>query len=447
MVTLPSESLTWKRRPDMRRTPARRLFAATLLVASVLAPTAVIPATPVHAMPVHAAGVDRCADEKCPTGGFGPELTARLDKAVEDVRKEAGIPGVIVGLWMPGRGNYVRATGVADTATGEPMTTGPYMRIGSETKTFTVTALLKLVDERRVRLDDPISKYVEGVPGGRRITLRHLAEMRSGLFPYSADPAFAQDLLSDPSRSFTPQEVLAYGYKHPNTFKPGKQFQYSNSNLILLGLVVEKVSGHRLADFIDRRVLRPAQLRHTLFPEGAEFPEPHAHGYTNQTLSGQVEDSTDWNPSWAWAAGSMISDLRDLRRWARVVATGTLLSPQTQKERLTFLPTGFPGTGYGLGIFNSDGWIGHNGSIPGYESVTVYLPSKKATLVLLLNTDIPHEGQEPSSLLARAITAIVTPDNVYDRPVPTRASIIPAASVAPSRGSMSRNEPVRRFSR
>ncbi|WP_063753199.1 serine hydrolase domain-containing protein, partial [Streptomyces resistomycificus] len=356
--------------------------------------------------------------DDCPQHGLGPELTARLDKAVKDVRKQAGIPGVVVGLWMPGKGSYVRATGVADTETRRPMTTDLFTRIGSETKTFTVTALLKLVDDRRVGLDDPISAYVRGVPNGHRITLRHLAEMRSGLFPYTEDPDFVHDLLSDPSRSFTPREVLAYGFKHKNTFKPGAEFQYSNSNLVLLGLVIEKVSGIRAGDFIEQRVLRPARLRHTLFPTGPEFPEPHARGYTNQTLSGEIEDSTDWNPSWAWTAGAMISNLHDLRRWARIVATGTLLSPETQRERLRMLPTGYPGTGYGLGIFESGGWIGHNGSIPGYESVTVYLPSKKATLVILLNTDVTYEGQEPSSLVARAVTEIVTPDNVYDRPIP-----------------------------
>lgn len=244
--------------------------------------------------------------------------------------------------------------------------------------------------------------------------------MRSGLFPYTADAGFQHDLLSNPERSFTPREVLAYGFKHKNTFAPGKQFEYSNTNLILLGLVVEKVSGHRLADFIEKRVLHPAHLSHTLFPRDFEFPRPHPRGYTNQTLTGEVTDSTDWNPSWAWAAGAMISDLHDLRRWAKIVATGTLLRPQAQEQRLKMLPTGHPGTSYGLGIFESGGWIGHNGSIPGYQTVTVYLPSKKATLVLMLNTDISYQGQEPSSLVARAITEIVTPDNVYDRPLPTR---------------------------
>ncbi|MFF3311347.1 serine hydrolase domain-containing protein [Streptomyces sp. NPDC002952] len=397
----------------MRRTPSRRLFAASLLVASILAPMTAIPATADHAVVA-----DRFDKDRTPPDGLGRKLTARLDKAVEKVRREAEIPGVVVGLWMPGKGSYVRATGLADIDTGEPMTTREFVRIGSETKTFTVTALLKLVDDGRIGLDDPISAYVDGVPNGDRITLRHLAEMRSGLYPYSDDPDFDHDLMSDPNRYFSPEELLEYGYRHKNTFAPGKKFEYNNSNLILLGLVIEKVTGHRLADVIERRVLRPAHLRHTLFPEGSEFPEPHPRGYTNQTLSGEVADSTDWDPSWAWAAGAMISNLHDLHRWAKIVATGELISPRLQAERLKTLPTGHPGTTYGLGIFKSDGWIGHNGSIPGYETVTVYLPSKKATLVVMINTDITVGGQEPSTLVARAITEIVTPKNVYARPLP-----------------------------
>ncbi|WP_328671123.1 serine hydrolase domain-containing protein [Streptomyces sp. NBC_00328] len=402
----------------MRRTPYRRPLAAALLAASVLAPLTAAQAAAVHAADVRTTGVratgeDGYGKDDGARDSLSPALSARLDKAIADVRRQAGIPGVVVGLWMPGKGNYVRATGVADKATREPMSAGSYVRIGSETKTFTVTALLELVDRHQVRLDDPISRYIPGVPNGRRITLRQLAGMRSGLFPYTSDADFEHDLLSDPQRAFTPRELLAYGFKHPNTFAPGAQFEYSNTNLILLGLVVEKVTGHELRDVIERRVLRPARLRHTLFPKGNEFPEPHPQGYTDQTLSGEVANSTNWNPSWGWAAGAMISNLQDLRHWAKVVATGTLLSPATQAERLRTLPTGFPGTSYGLGIFDASGWIGHNGSLPGYETVTVYLPAKKATLVVMINTDITYQGQEPSTLVARAVTEIVTPDNVY----------------------------------
>ncbi|MFD8088363.1 serine hydrolase domain-containing protein [Kitasatospora sp. NPDC059722] len=398
----------------MRRTHYRRLFATTLFVASVLAPIAAAPAATIATATVPAAAVERCHHGVCPGSTLSPELTARLDAKIEEVRRQAGIPGVVVGLWMPGKGDYVRATGVADKTTGAPMALDSRIRIGSETKTFTVTALLELVDEGRVGLDDKISDYVDGVPCGDRITLRQLAEMRSGLFPYTSDAGFAHDLESDPTRAFTPQEVLAYGFKHDNTFGPGEQFQYSNSNLILLGLVVEKVTRRPLADVIHERVVRPSHLHHTFLPGGAEFPEPHPRGYTDQTPTGATADATDWNPSWAWAAGAMISDLPDLRHWAEVLATGRLLSRETQAQRLTTFPTGFPGTSYGLGIFDTNGWIGHNGSIPGYETVTIYLPAQRATLVIMINTDSKTGGQEPSTLLGRAITAIVTPDNVYD---------------------------------
>ncbi|MEV6653394.1 serine hydrolase domain-containing protein [Streptomyces sp. NPDC051219] len=346
-----------------------------------------------------------------------PAVAARLDTAVRQIMREAGVPGVIVGLSAPGKGNYVRAFGVADKATGAPMEPDLYMRIGSVTKTFTVTALLELVDQGKVGLDDPIAKHVDGVPNGDRITLRDLAGMRSGLFNYTEDEGFFKALTSNPQRPFTPEELLDFSFKHPVQFQPGEQFEYCNTNLILLGLVVEKAGGMPLKEFIEQKVVKPAGLRHTVFPTGTEFPSPHAHGYTNQTASGKVEDTTDWNPSWAWAAGAVISDLPDLRSWARTLATGTLLTAETQAQRLKTGPTTIPGAGYGLGIFNVQGWIGHNGSLPGYEALTVYLPEARATMVVLLNTDITHDQAEPSTLFGQAITRIVTPDHVFNLPV------------------------------
>ncbi|MEU3792279.1 serine hydrolase domain-containing protein [Streptomyces fructofermentans] len=346
-----------------------------------------------------------------------PAVRAELDAAIQRVLREADVPGVIVSVSAPGKGNYVRSFGFADTSNDTPMDPGLYMRIGSETKTFTVTALLELVDEGKAALDDPIGEYVDGVPNGDSITLRQLAGMRSGLFNYTQDSAFFRAFTSDPDRPFTPRELLDFSFKHPVVFKPGAEFDYSNTNLILLGMVVEQISGEPLDEYIQDNVVEPAGLPHTLFPTGSEFPSPHAQGYTNQTASGRTENSTDWNPSWAWAAGAMISDLRDMRTWARVVATGALLSPETQAERLKTGPSDIPGTGYGLGIFNVQGWIGHNGSLPGYESLTVYLPEARATMVVLLNTDNLHDGMEPSTIFGRAITRIVSPDHVFDLPV------------------------------
>ncbi|MEV7519506.1 serine hydrolase domain-containing protein [Streptomyces sp. NPDC091371] len=349
-----------------------------------------------------------------------PAVARQLDEAVHEVMAEANVPGVMVHLSAPGKGEYVRAFGVADKATGAPIKTDMHMRIGSVTKTFTVTALLQLVDQGKVGLDDPIGKYVDGVPNGDRITLRQLAEMRSGLFNYSADPGFDKAFFTDPDRVFTPQELLAYSFKHPVLFEPGAEFFYCNTNLILLGLVVEKETGQKLADYINEKVVAPAKLKNTIFPKGAEFPQPHAHGYTNQTLSGKVEDATDWDPSWAWAAGAMISDLDDMKSWAKTLATGTLLTPETQAERLKVIDA-LPGAGYGLGIFNIDGWIGHNGSLPGYEAVVTYMPETQATMIIELNTDIISEGQEPSTLFGEAITKIVTPEHIYTLPAQNTA--------------------------
>ncbi|MFD9219225.1 serine hydrolase domain-containing protein [Streptomyces sp. NPDC060064] len=389
------------------RRGAAGAVAAGLLVISVSAESA-------YSQPAPAPAVSSSSSSDFPQ--LTPAVAKQLDKAVTQVMREAHVPGVTVGLWAPGKGSYVRAFGVADKATGARMSTGLNMRLGSETKTFTVTALLMLVDQGKISLDDPIGKYVDGVPNGDRITLRELAGMRSGLFNYTMDPDFFKALTTDPRRPFTPQELLAYSFKHPVQFQPGEKFEYCNTNLILVGLAVEKVSGQPLAEYINRNVLGPAGLDHTLFPKAAEFPAPHAHGYTNQTATGETEDATDWNPSWAWAAGAMISDLNDMRSWAGTLATGTLLRPATQAQRLKMSPSGLPNTGYGLGIFNVAGWIGHNGSLPGYESLVVYLPESKATLVVLLNTDIGYKGSEPSTLFGQAITSIVTPQHIFKLP-------------------------------
>ncbi|MEY9874564.1 D-alanyl-D-alanine carboxypeptidase [Streptacidiphilus sp. MAP12-33] len=377
-----------------RGLPRRTLRAVATTVAACL--TAALPVTAAPAAPRQPA-----------------DLAARLDRVIQDTATRAGVPGVIVGLWRQGQPRYVRAFGLADKDACTPMRPDLFMRIGSETKTFTVTALLQLVDRGAVGLDDPIADYVPGVPDGRHITLRQLAEMRSGLFPYSADTGFQHLLQTEPHRQYTPGELLAFAFAHPNRFAPGTQFDYSNTNTVLLGLVVEKVTHRALRDDIRDMITRPLGLDRTFLPRAAEFPSPHAHGYTDQTPTGAEADATDFNPSWGWAAGAMISDLEDLHAWAADVATGRLLTPQTQAERLAAVPTPAPGDAYGLGIDINHGWIGHAGSLPGYQSLTIYLPAQRATLVILLNTDIRSNDENPSTLLGRAITQVVTPGNVY----------------------------------
>jgi D-alanyl-D-alanine carboxypeptidase len=353
-----------------------------------------------------------------PGQGIDEATAQRLDTAITDTLTATSVPGAIVGIWGP-RGQYLRAFGVADKATGAPMQLDFYSRIGSVTKTFTITGLLQLADQGKVGLDDPIAKYVDDVPAGDAITLRELARMQSGLCNYSATDAFQQALAADPRRKFTPEELLGWAFAQPAVFPPGQGFQYSNTNTILLGLVVEKVSGQPLQDYIHDRILTPLGMSQTSFPTSSAFPDPHAQGYTDAV--GTETTATDWDPSWAWAAGAMISTLDDLHTWAPALATGKLLSPAMQAQRLrTVGEPGEPsGTGYGLGIFNLGGWIGHNGSLPGYQTVAVYLPQQQTTLVTLTNTDEAYQGAEPGTALANAITKVISPDHVYTLGEPT----------------------------
>ncbi len=341
-------------------------------------------------------------------------LAKRLDTAVNQAMTAAAVPGAIIGIWGPD-GSYVRGFGVADKTTREEMKTDFYSRIGSVTKTFTVTAVLQLADQGKLGLDDPIAEFIDGVPLGDRITLRELARMQSGLFNYSASPEFQKAMFADPRRGFTPHELLDYAFAQPNQFPPGEGFEYCNTNTILLGLVVQKVSGQPLHSYIHDHILAPLGMSDTSFPTTNAFPDPHAQGYTVQTADGKEATATDWDPSWGWAAGAMISTLDDMRIWGVALATGKLLTPQMQAQRLQTV--GSPGLppqdGYGLGIFNLGGWVGHNGSLPGYQTVVVYLPQKQTTLVILTNTDIEYQGGEPGTTLATAITKELTPDHIY----------------------------------
>lgn len=340
-------------------------------------------------------------------------ITGQLDSIIDAAVNSTGIPGAMVGIWGPD-GNYVKVAGVADTATKAPMETDFYHRIGSVTKTFTVTALLQLVDEGKIGLDDPISQYVDGVMEGDAISLRHLAGMRSGLVDYTTSEQFVMEYLSDPRRTFTPEELVGYVKDLPLQLRPGTTVDYSNTNTILLGMVIEKVSGSKLSDVIDTKITTPLGMEHTSFPTTNAFPTPHAQGYTNQTLDESVTAATDWNPSWGGAAGTMISSLDDMRIWVPALAKGDLLTDDTQKQRLQTvnLSEGDDSSGYGLGLFNSGGWIGHNGSLPGYKTVSVYLPEKDTTLVVFINTDIDGETDLTSALMV-PITELISPDNVY----------------------------------
>ncbi|MFE7418260.1 serine hydrolase domain-containing protein [Rhodococcus sp. NPDC057529] len=337
---------------------------------------------------------------------------AQLTETIPTAMENASVPGAIVGVWQDGAAPYVQAFGVRDTVTGDPMAPDLFMRVGSLTKTFTTTAVLQLVDEGKVGLDDPIGRYVPDVPGGEAITLRQLAAMRSGLFDYGE--VVIPALPSQPQRQWTPQELLAISFSRPPLFAPGTAFDYSNTNTLLLGLVVEKVSGLPLHTYVAERITEPENLDGTSVPTTAALPSPHAQGYS-ATSDGATVDATDWNPSWGFGAGNMISTLDDLGVWVRDLAEGTMLSPATQHEREQFQPAPSEGTGslYGLGVEYQNGWIGHNGNIAGFQSYAYYLPPEGKTVVVLVNSNVDPLGVWN---FFTEIVKIVSPDHPWPAP-------------------------------
>lgn len=282
------------------------------------------------------------------------------------------------------------------------MTVDLYHRIGSVTKTFTGTLVMQLAAERRLNLDDAVSMYVPGVPNGDTITVRQLANMTSGLPSYTLDEGWQRAFFSNPQRVWSPDELLAISFALPVRFNPGEQFDYSNTNSILLGRIAENVTGEHFDEILTSRIIEPLGLAHTSFPGSSPaLPDPHPQGFTLQGMQATPDEpsnATNWNPSWGWAAGEMISTAADLIRYGRAVVTGEgLLPPDAQLERLTSFPES---GGYGMAIGCSDGWVGHTGELPGFNTSVFHDTRTDSTVVVTTNSDIPSGGCEDAATLA-----------------------------------------------
>lgn len=211
--------------------------------------------------------------------------------------------------------------------------------------------------------------------------------------------------------AMTPRQLVDWAFEQPMNFAPGTDYEYSNTNTVLLGMVVEKVTGLPLGDHLGQNVFGPLELARTSYPANGYLPGPYAHGY-NKATDGQILDVTLWNPSWADAAGKIVSTLADLQTWAAALGRGPLLRPYTQQQRISTGSTVVPGVDYAFAIFNAYGWIGHNGDIPGYATVAVHLPERDATLVVIANSDVPEPYA--AGQLANVLTSIVTRDHIYE---------------------------------
>ncbi|WP_328329309.1 serine hydrolase domain-containing protein [Streptomyces sp. NBC_00455] len=299
-----------------------------------------------------------------------------VQRSLNALVRDDGMPAALASVQDRNGRTRTYTAGVGDLATGAPVPVDGQVRIGSNTKTFVAVVVLQLVAERRVDLDASVDTYLPGLVrgkgiDGRRITVRQLLQQTSGLPNYT-------NYLGDDVRYYTPRELLATALRHPADFAPGKRWAYSNTNYIVAGLIVQKVTGHALAKEIDRRVVQRIGLRHTYFPApgDASIREPHPHGYYRESADAPLRDITEIDPSWGWAAGQLVSTGSDLNRFFSALLAGRLLPSSQLAQMRSTVPaeaTFGPGARYGLGLVSRPlpcgglSW-GHGGSFPGYET-------------------------------------------------------------------------------
>jgi D-alanyl-D-alanine carboxypeptidase len=354
------------------------------------------------------------------------ELSAALQRVVEEFRAANDLPGVSAALIAPGVGLWSGVSGVADTRTSEPLRPNALFPIGDVSKNLTAALVLKLAEDRVLALDDAVADYVSGVPNGSKITIRQLLGLTSGLGPLKQD--FWRVLQEEPSRRWTPRETL--GYMAAPYARPGEGFRYwdvnfnegyrhGDPNYVVAGAVIEAATSSTVAGELKRRLLGRFDLSKDIFVQGEEcIPREITHGYQDLSRGsdvfagdGELDDTlgleTGWQPepgstcsylvpSPAFATaiftdGAMVASAPGLARWAETLFSGKAVSPASLEAMTDFHPISFPQGGhrdYGLGVaeyvMRGVVWE-HEGAFPGYASYMGYLPEEGVSVVALTN--------------------------------------------------------------
>ncbi|CDZ78860.1 D-alanyl-D-alanine carboxypeptidase precursor [Legionella massiliensis] len=325
-------------------------------------------------------------------------LSEQLRAIAKRYERQFGIPGLVAGVWIPGQGQLIIEDGVADINTNRFISASDHFRIGSITKSFTVTVILKLIEESILSFTTPVNVYLPTVENGTA-TIAQLANMRSGIFNYSEDAALAQELAANLLRKWLPQELVDAADSNLPYFPPDSNWHYSNTNTVILGMIIQQVTGNFVGNEIFNRILQPLALNQTSYPLTAAMPEPFARGYAAPP---PYEDVTLVDPSFPAAAGAMVSTLADLKIWAEALGQGRLLSPAMFGQQLnSLMPIVFapcpdddplrPKTicpeydRYGYGMGQLRGWLGHTADYFGYQALMMYQPVSGAVVVILIN--------------------------------------------------------------
>jgi len=343
------------------------------------------------------------------SGVHADDATQALETKLA-ARLPADGPGVAVLVARDGKVLFDHAYGLADRDKQTPATPETRFRIGSVTKQFTAAAILRLAQDDRLSIDDPLAKYFPSYPGGGKITLRHLLTHTSGLHNYTAHP----DFLMRVTQPIAPADLVAWFQDDPPDFAPGAEFRYSNTNYVLLGQIAEKVAGIPLGDYWQKQFFTPLGMTATGIWRNASPPEHAAQGYS--FIDGKLQPALNWDMTWAGGAGELYSTTGDLWRWTEALQGGKVLAPgglQTMLTETTALKKETL-TRYSMGLYHSElgglPTIGHNGGLQGYLAALTWFPDEKVTVAVLGNAMPSPPGKSPEDITQIAARALLAPE-------------------------------------
>lgn len=362
-----------------------------------------------------------CAVTSCGAGAAQGPVAASEQAAITqalDAVVRTGMPGAQVVVTEQGR-DWTASSGVGDLATGARFPDNGHFRIGSNTKTFTATVLLQLVAEGAVQLDAPVERYLPGVVqggnDGTRITVRNLLQHSSGIpdTEQLLSEVPQDDLAAMRWQQFDVTDVVRPVLALPSRFTPGAKAEYSNTNYLLIGMIIERITGRPVAEEITRRIITRLGLNATYFPARGEtvIRDPHPQGYME--VDHRRIEYTEFNPSWAGASGAMISTGAELNRFFIALLSGRLLhAAQLDEMRRATMPIDrLPGAGYGLGLIRlqvscgTEVW-GHGGDISGFGTRNGVTADGRAVTVIV--NEVPESDARADAVLKAFDAAICT---------------------------------------
>ncbi len=357
-------------------------------------------------------GCDQDALNSDPTPALS--LEESLQFTLDSARQLNNLTGLSAAVILPDRSTWLGVSGMSDPTTSQQIEPDMLFGIGSITKTYTAVLILQLMEEGLLTLDDPLHQWLPRFPNiDSTATLRQLLTHTSGIFSYTDDPVFFEFMFDDPTRNITPEEIFTF-VKEP-LFAPGNGWSYSNTNFILLGMVIEAVTHSSVDVELRNRLLNPLNLDNTYLNVEGITTDNFAHNWSSFLRGdGVLEDISSFPRialyRAAWTSGAMISTAEETARFTEALYSGEVLNQATMEKMLAFHPISQSvWTGYGLGVqrievLDRELW-GHGGSIPGYVSFTLYSNQDKVSIAVLINQD--SDEDETALTIATELLKVV----------------------------------------